>query len=263
MKTSSLLQLYRGEMEKSGLTNDLLLTHLDLLGLIEDDALQKSLLHELIRSYVQLEKRVDGLLKNTLPAKVAEEIKCRGHYAPRSFVCTILFTDFVGFTRLAEKVPQEKLINILDEIFTGFDRLVETFQGTKIKTIGDAYMVVFGAPEKVDDNACQAIRAGLKMMKFINDFNRDKPLVFEMRVGIHTGQVMAGVVGHERMQFDVFGDNVNIASRFESSGVPGRINISEETYRLAQSHFTFEKRGLISLKNKEAMEAYFVVGERE
>lgn len=263
MKTSSLLHLYRGEEEKSGLTNDLLLTHLESLGLIEDDALQKSLLQELLRSYVQLEKRVDGLLKNTLPAKVAEEIKWRGHYAPCTFVCSILFTDFVGFTRLAEKVSQEKLINILNKIFTGFDRLVEIFQGTKIKTIGDAYMVVFGAPEEIEDNACQAIRAGLKMIQFINDFNRDAPLAFEMRVGIHTGRVMAGVVGHERMQFDVFGDNVNIASRFESSGAPGRINISQETYRLAQSHFTFEKRGLISLKNKEAMEAYFVVGERE
>ncbi|MBM9521039.1 adenylate/guanylate cyclase domain-containing protein [Desulforhopalus vacuolatus] len=263
MKTSSLLQLYCREMGKSGLTNDLLLAHLELLGLIEDAALQKSLLKELIRSYVQLEKRVDGLLKNTLPAKVAEEIKCRGHYAPRSFVCTILFTDFVDFTHLAEKILQEKLINILDEIFTGFDHLVETFQGTKIKTIGDAYMVVFGAPEKVDDNACQAIRAGLKMLEFINNFNRTAPLAFEMRLGIHTGSVMAGVVGHERTQFDVFGDNVNIASRFESSGVPGRINISEETFRLAQSHFTFEKRGLISLKNKKAMEAWLVVDERE
>lgn len=124
-------------------------------------------------------------------------------------------------------------------------------------------MVVFGAPEKIEADACQAIRAGLKMMKFIDDFNRDRPLTFEMRVGIHTGQVMAGVVGNERMQFDVFGDNVNIASRFESSGEPGRINISEATYCLAKSHFTFEKRGLISLKNKEAMEAYFVVDERE
>lgn len=263
MKTSSLLQLYRGEERNSSLTNNLLLAYLELLGLTEDDALQKSLLQELIRSYVQLEKQVDGLLKNTLPARVAEEIKCRGHYVPRSFVCTILFTDFVGFTRLAEKVPQEKLINILDEIFTGFDRLVETFQGTKIKTIGDAYMVVFGAPEEVEDNACQAIRASLKMIKFINEFNRNSPLAFEMRSGIHTGRVMAGVVGHERMQFDVFGDSVNIASRFESSGVPGRVNISEETCRLAQSHFAFEKRGLISLKNKKAMEAYLVVGERE
>lgn len=263
MKTSSLLQLYRDEEGKSGLTNDLLLTHLDSLGLIEDDALQKSLLQELLRSYVQLEKRVDGLLKNTLPAKVAEEIKYRGHFAPRTCECTILFTDFVGFTRLVEKIPQEKLINTLDEIFTGFDRLVETFQGTKIKTIGDAYMVIFGTPEVIEENACQAIRAGLKMMAFIDDFNRDKPFAFEMRVGIHTGRVIAGVVGNERMQFDVFGDNVNIASRFESSGVPGRINISEETYRLSKSHFTFEERGLISLKNKEAMKAYFVVGEQK
>ena len=244
------------------MVNDLLLIHLDSLGLIEDDALQKSLLQELLRSYVQLEKRVDGLLKNTLPAKVAEEIKCRGHFAPCTCECSILFTDFVGFTRLAEKIPQEKLIKTLDEIFSAFDRLVETFQGTKIKTIGDAYMVVFGAPEEIEENACQAIRAGLKMMAFIDDFNRDKPLAFEMRVGIHTGRVMAGVVGNERMQFDVFGDNVNIASRFESSGAPGRINVSEETYRQAQSHFIFEKRGLISLKKKEAMEAYFVVSER-
>uniref|UniRef100_UPI004057738E adenylate/guanylate cyclase domain-containing protein n=1 Tax=Candidatus Electrothrix sp. TaxID=2170559 RepID=UPI004057738E len=262
MKTSSLLQIYRREKKKSGLTNDLMLTHLDSLGLIEDDALQKRLLQELLRSYVQLENRMDGLLRNTLPAKVAEEIKYRGHYTPRACECTILFTDFVGFTRLAEKVSQEKLINTLDEIFTGFDRSVETFQGTKIKTIGDAYMAVFGAPDKIEGNACQAIRAGLRMMQFINEFNRGKLFAFEMRVGIHTGPVMAGVVGHKRMQFDVFGDNVNIASRFEASGEPGRINISEETYRQAQSHFTFEKRGLISLKNKKAMEAYFVVGER-
>ncbi len=262
MKTSSLLQLYRSEEEKGGLAKDLLLNHLDSLGLMEDDALQKSLLRELLHSYVRLEKRVDGLLKNTLPASVAEEIKYRGHYAPSSCVCTILFTDFVGFTRLAERVSQEELINTLDEIFSGFDHLVERFYGTKIKTIGDAYMVVFGAPEEIEDHACQAIRAGLAMMTFIEAFNRQNPLKFEMRVGIHTGRVMAGVVGDERKQFDVFGDNVNIASRFESSGAPGRINVSGETYRVAKSGFSFEKRGFISLKNKEAMEAYFVVGER-
>lgn len=119
MKTSGLLQQYHGQQEKNGLTSDLLLAHLDSLGLIEDDALQKSLLQELLRSYVQLEKRVDGLLKNTLPTKVAEEIKYRGHFAPTICKCSILFTDFVGFTRLAEKVSQEKLINTLDEIFTG------------------------------------------------------------------------------------------------------------------------------------------------
>ncbi len=262
MNTQALLQLFHGGEGKGGSLNDLLISHLDSLGLIKDDALQKSLLQELLRSYVHLEQRVDGLLKNTLPAQVAEEIKHQGQFSPRACHCTILFTDFVGFTRLAELIPQEKLVETLHHLFSGFDQLVASFGGTKIKTIGDAYMVVFGAPEELPEHGAQAIRAALAMMAFVDDFNREQPHPFQMRVGIHSGPVMAGVVGRERMQFDVFGDNVNIASRFESSGSAGRINVSETTYLQVKTLFDFEPRGRIALKNKEAMEAYFVIAAR-
>lgn len=242
-------------------TDALLREYIESLGIIGDDNIQKKLLKELVKKYVALEKRVDGLLKNTLPDVVAEEIKFKSTYAPRSCECTILFTDFVGFTGLAEKVPAEQLIVILDDIFKQFDDTVNSFRGTKIKTIGDAYMAVFGSPREYEGHAAMAIRAALAFLKSLEGFNRKTGSHFQMRVGIHTGRVTAGVVGKERMQFDVFGDNVNIASRFESSGVPGRVNVSEATYRRAQESFFFEERGEIGLKNKANMKAYLVARE--
>ncbi len=122
-------------------------------------------------------------------------------------------------------------------------------------------MAVFGAPNAYDGHAVMAIRSALAFLRFLDQFNRDSDQHFQMRIGIHTGKVVAGVVGKERMQFDVFGDNVNIASRFESSGVPGRVNVSEATYGGAQGFFVFEERGEISLKNKASMKAYLVVKE--
>ncbi len=263
METHTLLTLYQGAEASRDSVNALLLTYLDSLSLIRDDALQKSLLSELLRSYVRLEKRVDSLLKNTLPVGVADEIKYRSRFTPRRYQCTILFTDFVGFTALAEKVPPEQLVETLDTIFSGFDRLVADAGGTKVKTIGDSYMAVFGAPEEVAAHPVLAIRAGLAMQEFIRAFNRGREHPLAMRLGIHTGQVMAGVVGTERMQFDVFGDDVNIASRFESAGLPGRVNVSQATYREAEHAFAFEKRGAITLKNKPAMVAYLVADERQ
>jgi len=161
-------------------------------------------------------------------------------------VCTILFSDFVGFTRLAEKISGERLIKTLDQLFTGFDQIVDDHKGTKIKTIGDAYMAVFGAPLRIDDHALRAVKTAIDLFRYLNAFN------------IHTGQVMAGVVGKDRMQFDVFGDDVNVASRFESSGAPGRINVSETTYLQTKDRIAFEERGLVALKNKASMKAYFV-----
>jgi len=239
-----------------------MLAYLDSLATIEDDQLQKRLLKELIHSYVALEKRVDSLLKNTLPESVAEEIKYENRFIPRSYECTILFSDFVGFTRLAEKVSGERLIHTLDRIFTGFDQIIDQHKGTKIKTIGDAYMAVFGAPIRIADHALSAVLAALELVHFLNAFNREADTPFYMRIGIHTGTVMAGVVGRDRMQFDVFGDDVNIASRFESSGEAGRINVSETTYLQTKNHVEFEERGWVGLKNKANMKAYFVRREK-
>jgi len=238
--------------------NPLALQFLDSRASLGDSRLQRRLLKELIEKYVALEKRVNALLRNTLPGPVAEEIKYRGRYAPRPFDCTILFLDIAGFTHLAERMTGEILIDLLDELFGGFDDLIARCRGTKIKTIGDAYMVVFGAPEAYPGHAAQGIQAALEAQEFLAAFNRHHAHGVEMRAGIHTGRVMAGVVGKERMQFDVFGDDVNIAARFESSGLKGRVNVSHATYLAAKDLFAFEPRGKIALKNKADMPAYFV-----
>ncbi len=243
-------------------SDQFLLDYLNSLSVIQDDSIQKRLLEELIRQYVILEKRVDGLLKNTLPETVADEIKYGGSFTPRSLHCTILFSDIAGFTRLAEKTSGEALIGLLDTLFRGMDDLVVNFRGTKIKTIGDAYMAVFGAPLEYGDHALMAVKTGMAFLKLIDSFNKQNNQGIAIRIGIHTGTVMAGVVGRERMQFDIFGDTVNIASRFESSGEPGRVNVSHETYVRTRDRFDFEERGEIGLKNKANMKAYFVATER-
>lgn len=135
------------------------------------------------------------------------------------------------------------------------------FKGTKIKTIGDAYMAVFGAPVEYENHAIMAVKTGVALLNLVDAFNRQQCQSLQIRIGIHTGRVMAGVVGKERMQFDVFGDNVNIASRFESSGEKGRVNVSYETHTRTREHFHFEERGEIALKNKANMKAYFVLRE--
>lgn len=227
---------------------------------LEDAAIQKRLLSSLIEKYVLLERRVDQLLKNTLPELVAEEIKSKGVYAPRPFDVTILFMDCAGFTKLAEKIPAETLISCLHGLFSGIDLCVEARGGTKVKTIGDAYMAVFGAPQPQEHHAVRAIEAAIDSLAFMESFNRTIPEPFHLRVGIHSGMVMGGVVGRDRMQFDVFGDNVNIASRFESSGEKGQINVSESTWQLSKERFAWVERGEISLKNKAPMKAFFVTG---
>lgn len=245
---------------KGGENAGLLRRYLESLASLEDDAIHLDLLEELIHDYVKLERRVDSLLKNTLPPAVADEIKAKRNFAPRPFVCTILFSDLVGFTRLAERISGEDLVDLLDRIFRDYDEVVARHGGTKIKTIGDAYMAVFGAPIPVSDHAAKAIRTGLDLLESLDRFRAATGYDLAMRVGIHSGRVMAGVVGAERMQFDVFGDDVNIAARFESSGEKGRVNVSHETFLQAEGLFQYEERGKIPLKNKEAMKAYFVKG---
>ncbi len=261
MKKASLSNICCLDDRVGAAADPLTLNFLDSLASLGDSRLQRRLLKELIEKYVELEKRVTSLLRNTLPTPVAEEIKYQGRYAPRPFDCTILFLDIAGFTHLAERMTGEALINLIDELFRGFDDLIAHCRGTKIKTIGDAYMVVFGAPEAYPDHAAQGITAALEILEFLDYFNRQHGHEVQMRAGIHTGRVMAGVVGKERMQFDVFGDDVNIASRFESSGLKGRVNVSHATYLAAKDLFDFEARGEIALKNKANMQAYFAAAK--
>jgi class 3 adenylate cyclase len=260
MSIESIARLYRNIQQK-GLQDEANVDYLDSVATIQDSTVQKRLLSELIRDYVVLEKRVDGLLKNTLPAVVANEIKQGGKFPPRPYDCTILFSDIVGFTQMAEKISGELLIDLLDSFFREIDDLIVRFSGTKIKTIGDSYMVVFGAPVELENHAVMAVRAGLALLEMIASFSLRNNQDIQVRIGIHTGRVMGGVVGKERMQFDVFGDTVNIASRFESSGEKGRVNISHETYLRTRNLFEFEERGEIALKHKGNMKAYFVLRE--
>jgi class 3 adenylate cyclase len=242
----------------------LMRAHLESLSRLKDQSIHQELISSILKKFVALEQRVDILLKNTLPPMVAEEIKYSGSFAPRTYDCTILFSDIIGFTQLAEKISSGELVEIVDAIFRSYDRIVQNFQGTKIKTFGDAYMAVFGAPLVYPDHACQGVRAAMQMVDTLAAFNRErfglkKEHYFECRIGLHSGTVTAGVVGADRMQFDVFGDTVNIASRFESSGEVGRVNISEETRQRLPPGLTCEDRGEVPLKNKGAMKAYFVV----
>jgi class 3 adenylate cyclase len=262
MSLESIVKFCRAPQQE-GLKAAFLPEYLDAVATIQDSRIQQRLLAELIREYVLLEKKVDGLLKNTLPGTVAEEIKQTGRFLPRPFDCTILFSDIVGFTALAERIPGERIIELLDRLFRGMDDLVFGFGGTKIKTIGDAYMAVFGAPTTRDDHAVMALRTGVAFLELVAAVGREMALDLQIRVGIHTGRVMAGVVGRERMQFDVFGDHVNVASRFESAGEMGRVNVSHATYVRTRECFEFEERGEIALKNKGRMKAYFVVRERD
>jgi len=262
MTTESIPRLHR-KIQREERQNFINLDYLEALATIQDSDVQKRLLSELIRGYVVLEKRVDSLLKNTLPSVVASEIKYRGNFPPRPYDCTIFFSDIVGFTQMAERIPGELLIELLDRFFREIDELIAKFGGTKIKTIGDAYMIVFGAPIALEDHAVMAIRTGLALLVMVDLFNRQNNQNIQIRIGIHTGRVMGGVVGRERMQFDIFGDPVNIAARFESSGEKGKVNISQETYRRAKNFFEFQERGEIALKHKGNMKAYFVLRERK
>jgi class 3 adenylate cyclase len=244
-------------------TDRLATDFLDVLARLEDAAIQKRLLQELIGKYVELEKRVDGLLRNTLPESVADEIKFNSEYPPRAFAGTIFFSDCAGFTRLAEKMSAEVLIERLHLLFSGTDKIMARHGGTKIKTIGDSYMACFGAPIAQAEHARRAIDAALDVIEFLREFNAGQPLPIEMRIGIHSGKFIGGVVGKDRMQFDIFGDTVNTASRFESSGEKGRVNISGDTFEQVIKYFNFESRGEISLKNKDPMKAYFVTGRQK
>jgi class 3 adenylate cyclase len=258
MSVKSIAKYYQ-DAKHGGLQDQANLDYLDAMATIQDSSVQKRLLSKLIREYVILEKRVDSLLKNTLPTVVADEIKYRGNFPPRPYDCTILFSDIIGFTQMAERISGEELIELLNCFFEEIDDLIERFRGTKVKTIGDAYMAVFGAPVEGKDHAIMAVRAGLALSEMVNSFNTRNNRDIQVRIGIHTGRVMGGVVGKERMQFDVFGDAVNTASRFESSGEKGKVNISHETYLRTKELFEFEERGEIPLKHKNNMKAYFVL----
>lgn len=207
-------------------------------------------------------EKSDGLLLNILPPAIAAELKEKGAATPRHYDgVSVVFTDFKGFTKIAEKLNPTQLIAKLNEIFGKFDEISMRHGLYRIKTIGDAYMAASGLPETEPNHATKAVNAALEMRDFLNKFNASLPAnapKWAIRIGVNSGPVVAGVVGTGKFAYDIWGDAVNIASRMESSGEPGKVNISGETFTIVQNRFSCEYRGKIPAKNKGEIDMYFV-----
>ncbi|MBK7947161.1 MAG: adenylate/guanylate cyclase domain-containing protein [Flavobacteriales bacterium] len=209
--------------------------------------------------------RSEGLLLNILPEDIAEELKTKGEADARLIdEVTILFTDFKGFTAISEQLTARELVDELNECFKAFDHIITARGIEKIKTIGDAYMCAGGLSGTKGSSPLQVVLAALEMQDYMVKRKAERALHglpgFEMRVGIHTGPVVAGIVGVKKFQYDIWGDTVNIASRMESSGEVGQVNISEATHALVKATLglRFTQRGKVQAKGKGELEMYFV-----
>ena len=209
--------------------------------------------------------RSDNLLHNILPAEVAAELKEKGKSEARDFDnVTVLFTDFVHFTQMAAKLSAKELVDEINHCFEAFDGIITNYKLEKIKTIGDAYMAAGGLHVPRTSEPKDVVKAALEMQAFMLNRKEERSALglasFDMRVGIHTGPVVAGIVGVKKFQYDIWGDTVNTASRIESNGETGKVNISQATYELLKDDqdFAFESRGKIEAKGKGEMEMWFV-----
>jgi class 3 adenylate cyclase/DNA-binding NarL/FixJ family response regulator len=208
-------------------------------------------------------QRSEELLLNILPYDTAQELKTKGKAEARFYPdITVMFTDFKGFTQIAEKLSPEQLVEEIDEIFTAFDLIMDKHGIEKIKTIGDAYMAASGLPALKDSHALDMVNAAVDIIKYMESQKQIRSAagrpIFDIRVGIHTGPVVSGIVGHKKFAYDIWGDAVNLASRMESSGEAGQINISQATYERINSAYSCTFRGEIEAKNKGKVGMYFV-----
>lgn len=216
------------------------------------------------RNRISSEKaRSEALLLNILPQETADELKQKGKADARLYPqATVLFTDFQGFTTLSESLTPQELVEVIDIYFKAFDRIIKTHGIEKIKTIGDAYMAAGGLPAQNSTHAVDCVRAAIQMRdateKIGRELEESGKAAFKIRIGIHTGPVIAGVVGEHKFQYDIWGDTVNTASRMESSGVVGKVNISQSTYELVNDQFTCAYRGEVEAKGKGKLGMYFV-----
>ncbi|MEM8641744.1 MAG: adenylate/guanylate cyclase domain-containing protein [Cyanobacteria bacterium P01_G01_bin.54] len=206
-------------------------------------------------------ERSEALLLNVLPYSIAQRLKADKKIIADDFAeVTVLFADIVNFTPLSASMPPTELVKMLNQIFSEFDRLVEKHHLEKIKTIGDAYMVVGGLPEPMPNHAETIAKMSLDMQAVLAQFNQTNQRQLSLRIGIHTGSVVAGVIGLKKFAYDLWGDTVNTASRMESHGIPGRIHVTAEVYHVLKKMYQFEAREQITIKGKGQMQTYFLTG---
>jgi len=238
-------------------------TALFLIFLLAIGLYRRNLYVRKTNAIIEKEKdRSESLLLNILPEETARELKESGAVKANKFESvTVLFTDFKAFTAYSEQVNPEELVKRLGYYFAGFDDIMEKYELEKIKTIGDSYMCAGGIPFPTKDHAVKMVQAAFEILEFVEDAklsNTDEGLSFDVRIGINTGPVVAGVVGSKKFSYDIWGDTVNVASRMESMSEAGKINISEHTFELIKNEFSCEYRGEISVKNRGKMKMYFV-----
>lgn len=227
---------------------------------VSTEIAQRKKAEEILR---EEQKKSEKLLLNILPQPIAERLKQKQSCIADGFKeVTILFADIVGFTQLSARVSPEKLVNLLNEIFSKFDELTERHNLEKIKTIGDAYMVASGLPNPCANHAAAIAEMALDMQEEVTKFSNKYGEDLKIRIGINTGPVVAGVIGTKKFIYDLWGDAVNIASRMESHGVAGSIQVSAETYKLLQDNYLFQERGVISIKGKGEMSTYLLISRK-
>ncbi|HEX2862749.1 MAG TPA: adenylate/guanylate cyclase domain-containing protein [Lacunisphaera sp.] len=209
---------------------------------------------------LQVERsKSERLLLNVLPKAIAERLKAGQRTIVDSFIdSTVLFADIVGFTRISARQSPQRTVQLLNDIFSSFDRIAEQLELEKIKTIGDAYMLVSGVPVIRNDHAEACATAAFEMIEAVRTFNRRHQLDWAIRIGMNSGPVVAGIIGTRKFAYDLWGDTVNIASRMESHGQPGQIQVSEVTKKLLETRYDFEAVGVIPIKNSQAMPTYLL-----
>lgn len=257
------LDLKRQKIQKNALMAGLALIFV-IVGILYRDYRNKVKTNNLLDHQ---KAEIEGLLLNILPAEVAKELQEEGYATPKYFDhATVLFTDFKGFTKLADVLSPQELVAELNECFMAFDDIIEKYNLEKIKTIGDSYMCAGGIPTPDSSATIKMIEASFDIIDYLKEWNTKrlaKGLApWELRIGIHVGPLVAGVVGKKKYAYDIWGSTVNIASRMESAGEPGQVNVSSSVYDIIRHRYECRYRGKISAKNIGEIDMYFVENPR-